>query len=193
MERRVLIILGHPNARSFCGALADAYEKGASQAGAQVRRLNLGELEFDLHMRAGYSGEQTLEPALEAAQRDIAWADHLVFVYPTWWGTMPALLKGFIDRTFVPGFAFKYRQGNPLPAKLLGGRSARLITTMDAPPAWYYLVVGAPGHKAMKRATLHFCGIKPVRVTSLGPVRGSSDSRRRGWLEKVQALGRKVR
>lgn len=70
---------------------------------------------------------------------------------------MPALLKGFIDRSFVPGFAFKYRRGNPLPAKLLGGRSARLITTMDAPPPWYYLVVGAPGHQAMKRATVHFC------------------------------------
>ena len=106
MAQRILVILGHPSESSLCAGLAQSYIEGARAAGAEVRLLALGALTFDPLLHAGYRGEQALEPDLQAAQAQITWAEHLVWVYPTWWGAMPALLKGFIDRVFLPGFAF---------------------------------------------------------------------------------------
>lgn len=60
----------------------------------------LGEMDFDLSLSGGYKGDQALEPDLQEAQKLIAWADHLVFVYPNWWGGMPALLKGLSTESF---------------------------------------------------------------------------------------------
>ena len=110
--QRILIILGHPSASSLCAGLADAYAQGARDSGAEVRLLRLGELDFDPLLHAGYRQDQPLEPDLQRAQADILWASHLAWAYPTWWGGLPALLKGFIDRIFLPGFAFKYRKGS---------------------------------------------------------------------------------
>jgi NAD(P)H dehydrogenase (quinone) len=112
MPTRILIILGHPRADSFCGALAEAYAEAARAGGSEVRVISLGSLSFDPILHNGYAAVQPLEPDLFAAQAAISWAEHLVFVYPLWWGAMPALLKGFIDRVFLPGFAFKFRDGS---------------------------------------------------------------------------------
>ncbi len=183
MSKRILVILGHPNTDSFCAAIADSYSEGAQAAGHEVRRIAVGDLAFDPVLRLGYAGSQPLEPDLAAAQAAIAWAQHLVFVYPVWWGAMPALLKGFIDRVFLPGFAFKYRSGSPLWDRLLAGRSAHLFVTMDSPPWYYRWVYRMPGHQQMKRTILEFSGVKPVRISSFGPVRGSSGRQRERWLE----------
>ncbi|MBD2847583.1 NAD(P)H-dependent oxidoreductase [Paenibacillus sp. IB182496] len=190
MPQNMLIVNGHPYAQSYCAALADAYAAGARAGGANVQRLELHELKFDPNLRHGYASRMELEPDLVAAQEQIRRADHLVWVYPIWWGAMPAQLKGFIDRVFLPGFAYKYRTDSVLWDKLLQGKSARLIVTMDT-PGWYNrLFYKQAGHIVMKRNILGFCGIKPVRITSLGPVRGSSDTRRARWLEQVKLLGR---
>ena len=192
MSKRILVILGHPNTDSFCAAIADSYSEGAQAAGHEVRRIAVGDLAFDPVLRLGYAGSQPLEPDLAAAQAAIAWAQHLVFVYPVWWGAMPALLKGFIDRVFLPGFAFKYRSGSPLWDRLLAGRSAHLFVTMDSPPWYYRWVYRMPGHQQMKRTILEFSGVKPVGITSFGPVRGSSVQRREKWLERVKGFGGRV-
>ena len=185
----ILVILGHPAADSLCAAMARAYAEGAQQQGAEVRCLNVDQLAFDPILRAGYRGNQPLEPDLQAARADITWANHLVWVYPIWWGAMPALLKGFIDRTFLPGYAFKYRKGSSLWDKLLAGRSAELLVTMDSPPWYYRWVQGMPGHRQMQRTILEFSGIRPVRVHSFGPVRSASAARRAHWLQQAQHWG----
>jgi putative NADPH-quinone reductase len=157
-----------------------------------VKEIRVSDLRFDPVLHTGYRHTQTMEEDLVRSQKLIRWADHVVFVYPTWWGTMPALLKGFIDRVFLPGFAFKYRDNSVLWDKLLTGRSARLIVTMDA-PVWYYrFVYGNAGHNAMKKATLQFCGIKPVKVTTIGSVKGSKRERLESWIEKVKSYGEKL-
>lgn len=192
--QRTLLILGHPREDSFCGALSRAYLDGAGQAGAEVRMIHVGALEFDplldrrKHPQEGAAG---LEPCLLQAQEDMAWARHLVFVYPIWWGNVPAVLKGFIDRVFQLGFGFCYRQGSSCRLKLLGGRSARLIETMDAPVWWYALAYRAPARNAMRRALLECCGIRPVRHTSLGRVRWLDDAARGKCIERVRELGRR--
>ncbi len=185
----VAVILGHPDSQSLSSAIARAYARGAEDRGATVRVIDLAGLTFDPVLWHGYSEVQPLEPDLLEAQRTIHWADMLVFAYPTWWGTTPALLKGFIDRVFLPGFAFKYRENSRLWDKLLAGRSARLLVTMDT-PGWYYRwVVRQPGHQMMRRSILGFSGVKPVRISRFGAVRGAADDTRRQWLDQARKLG----
>jgi putative NADPH-quinone reductase len=96
-----------------------------------------------------------------------------------------------IDRIFLPGFAFKYRENSKLWDRLLTGRSARLLVTMDT-PGWYYRFVSRqPGHQMMRRTILGFSGVKPVRIARFGPVRGSTESAREKWLNRAHTLGRR--
>lgn len=187
--KKILIILGHPNKESFGGSLANSYKEGALKSGAEVKELILADLEFDPILHRGYKEIQALEPDLVHAQELITWAEHLVFVYPLWWATMPALLKGFLDRAFLPGFAFKYRKDSPFWDKYLTGKSARMIVTMDAPTWYNYWINGNAGPKAMKKATLEFSGIKPVKVTTIGSVKEMKTEQIKTWLAKVEKIG----
>jgi NAD(P)H dehydrogenase (quinone) len=189
VNKKILVILGQPQRQSYSGALAQAYIDGARASGAEVRDLCLGELKFDPCATTGAPPGPALEPDLVKAQECIRWADHLVFVYPIWWGTIPALLKGFIERVFVPGFAVNFRKDSPLWDKLLTGRSARLVVTLNTPSLVYRWIFGRPGHLTMKRTILQFCGIRPVRITEVGPIKGSTEARRMRWLDSVRRLG----
>lgn len=190
LKSKVLVINGHPDAHSYCAALSEAYVQGASNNSVvQVRTIDLYKLSFNPNLQYGYRQRTELEHDLLEAQSMIRWADHLVFVYPTWWGAMPALLKGFIDRVFLPGFAFKYRDNSSLWDKLLTGKSAHLIVTADT-PSWYNrFIYRRAGHNVMKRNILQFCGISPVRITEIGPIKPSTDKQRARWLAKVNQLG----
>src|SRR5690606_25646079 len=130
-----------------------------------------------------------LEPDLLEAQRQIHWAEHLVFVYPVWWGGLPALLKGFLDRVLLPGFAFKYRDQGTGWEQLLSGRTADLLVTLDHAPWYFRWVQGAPAHKQMVRATLGACGVKTQRLRAFGAVRGASEEQRQRWLREAELLG----
>ncbi len=190
-KKRILVLLGHPNNQSLCAALAQSYVDGALQSGAEVRVHRISEMQFDTTLHLGFEGKQALEPDLQAFQTDLVWAQHVVMVFPLWWGGMPAPLKGLIDRTFLPGFAFKYKEGSPFQAKLLAGRSARVIMTMDSPNFWYNWVLGRPLTKGLKRQILGFCGFKPSKFTLLGNVRSSTPKKRQKWLADMRQLGQK--
>ena len=180
MKKNILVVLAHPQSKSYCAALAQAYIDGARASGAEVRQMNLAEPTFDA------------EPALKQAQDDIKWAEHLVFVYPILWGTIPALLKWFIERVFTPGFAVNFRNDSPLWDKLLKGRSARLIVTLNTPPLLYRLLFRRAGHITMKRSILEFCGIAPVKITDVGPMKNASAGKREKWIQQVRALGARL-
>jgi 1,4-dihydroxy-2-naphthoate polyprenyltransferase len=184
----VLVILGHPRRPSLCAALAEAYAQGAVAAGMDVRALDLGALQFDPDVHAASPLDQPLEPDLERARQLIDWANHLVIVFPGWWGVGPARLKGFLDRVLLPGFAFREQRNGSFEG-LLGGRTAHLITTHDMPPWVYRLIYRANGHQALKRSTLGFCGIRTTRILTLGPVKDSDDLERERWLERARSLG----
>lgn len=188
MGKRVAIIVGHPAADSWCGALADSYAAAARAGGHEVRMLYLAQLDFDPSLHAGYRQIQALEPDLLAAQATLAWAEHLVIAYPIWWGSVPALLKGFLDRILLPGFAFKYRPGKAFPEQLLRGRSAQLLVSMDTPPWYFRWVYRMPGIVQLKKTTLEFCGIAPVKVAAFGPLIFSSPAQRASWLAKAARL-----
>ena len=134
MPKNITVILGHPDSNSYCGALAARYAEAAASAGHAVRFFKLGEIAFDPVLHHGYHQRQEHEPGLAEVKDAITWANHLVFVYPIWWGALPALLKGFFDRVFLPGYAFKYRPNSQFWDRLLTGRSAHAIVTMDSHP-----------------------------------------------------------
>jgi putative NADPH-quinone reductase len=190
MIKRILIIQGHPAEQSLCDALAREYEQGAQESGHTVRILTVRDLNFDPVLHEGYKVIQPLETDLILAQNEIKSADHIVIIFPTWWGGMPALLKGFIDRVFLPGFAFKYRKGSLWWDKLLKGKSAHVIATMDTPPWYFRVFYRDAGINQMKRTILQYCGVDPVKVTRIGRVQDTTDAWKNAWLSKIKVFGR---
>ena len=190
---KVLVILGHPRKDSLCGALANSFVAGAREAGVDLRRLDLCDLQFNPNVIAGSPRNQFLEPAIREAIDLVAWAEHLVFVFPTWWGTMPALMKGFLDRVLLPGFAFEEHEEGGGWDKLLTGKTAHLLTTMDTPTWVYRWIYKAPGLRSLALATLGFCGIAPVRTSIFGVVKDSDPATRALWLQEARGHGVRLR
>ncbi len=187
---KILIINGHPDSESFNFALAKSYKKGAIASGAEVQEIIIRDLNFNPNLEYGYRKRTELETDLIDSQEKIIWADHLVWIYPVWWGSVPAMLKGFIDRVFLPGFAFQKIENSVWWDKLLKNKTARIISTLDQPAWYYWLINRQPSNNMMKKLVLEFCGISPVRITSIGPLRLSKTEYRQKWLEKVEELGK---
>ena len=189
MKKKILILNGHPDRESYCFAIADAYKKGVLSSDAILKEINIRDLKFNPNLEFGYRKRTKLEPDLIEAQEKIKWANHLVWIYPVWWGSYPAILKGFIDRVFLPGFAFEKRENSVWWDRLLSNKTSRIISTLDQ-PAWYYKWINRqPSHSSIKKMTLNFVGIKKVKMTTIGPLRLSKESYRDKWLQKVEQLG----
>jgi NAD(P)H dehydrogenase (quinone) len=189
--KKILVLNGHPNKDSFCQALSNAYHKGALTAGCQVDLLNLHELDFRVSFSGTYSSENQLplEKDLKMAQEKIKWADHLVIVHPVWWGSVPALLKGFFDRVLLPGFAFKYHSKDPFWDKLLHGKTATILYTSDTPIWVYKWFFRAPSVNMLRNRVLGFCGVKTKSVVGFGAIRQSTPALREKYLRKTEQLG----
>lgn len=193
--RRIFILVGHPARESSAGSLADEYESGAREAGHEVRRMNLADLAFDPILHEGYKEIQPLEPDLVAVQENMKWAEHIVILYPNWWCTMPALLKGMFDRMYLPGFAFRFKkdaEGNQTIwwEKMLTGRSAHVVVTTGTHP-WVVRFLFGDYTNEIKRGILGFGGISPVRVTTIGPCDSASERQKERWRQKFYKLGKK--
>lgn len=192
--KKILIINGHPNPNSYCKAMCLFYADGAREAGHSVEMLNLHELRFDPVFYGTYNSDisMSLEKDLQEAQKKIKAADHLVVVHPVWWGSVPALLKGFFDRTLLPGFAFKYRKDNPFWDKLLGGKTASILYTSDTPNWVYRYIYGRPSVKMLRDRVLGFCGIKTRLVYGIGPMRNAKPAYLEAKLNEIKMLGRRA-
>lgn len=191
--KKMLLIYGHPDKESYCNALAEAYKKGVSTTNAELKEIVITDLKFNPNLQFGYRKRTELEPDLLDSWEKIKWADHLVWVYPVWWASFPAIMKGFIDRLFLPTFAFQKRENSLLADGLLKGKTARIISTLDQPAWFYWLVNQRPSYWAMKRNTLYFCGVRNIKATTIGPIRLSKQEWREKWLMKVEQLGQKLK
>jgi NAD(P)H dehydrogenase (quinone) len=192
MAKKILIINAHPNKDAFNFGIAAAYKKGAEDSGAEVQEIVIADLVFNPNLKYGYQQRTAQEPDLIASWQKIKWADHLVWVHPVWWGGLPAIAKGFIDRVFLPGFAFQYRENSIQWDKLLKGKTAHIITTLDQ-PGWYYrLFFGRPSVNQLRKSTLAFCGISPVKVTYIGIIKTATERTREKWLVKVLKQGSRL-
>jgi putative NADPH-quinone reductase len=196
MARRILVIIGHPDPapHRLCRALARAYVDGALAAGHRVDTIDIAGLDFPLlHSMDEFSNGAVPAP-LEDAARALRAAEHIVFIFPLWLGTMPALLKAFLEQVMRPGVAFEYPQsGSGFGKSLLAGRSARIVVTMGMPGALYRLWYLGHGVAGLRRNILNFVGIKPVRETIFGMVDAAGDAKRGRWLERMHKLGEAAR
>jgi NAD(P)H dehydrogenase (quinone) len=189
--KKILIINGHPNPSSFNFGIAESYLKGAIASGAEVETITIAALNFNPNLQFGYQQRTELEPDLLESWEKIKRADHLVWIHPVWWGGLPAITKGFIDRLFLPGMAFQYRENSVWWDKLLKGKTAHIITTLDQ-PGWYYrFFYGRPSVNQLKKSTLEFCGVKPVKVSYIGIIKTATDFQREKWLQEVYDFGLK--
>lgn len=189
---RILVIQGHPDAgaRHLCHALAEAYAEGAASVGHGVRRVDVARLDFPVLRSQSDWQHGAVPAALAPVQKDVSWAQHLVFVFPLWLGDMPALLKAFLEQIARPGFAFNEASGNPFGVKGLRGRSARVIVTMGMPALVYRWLYRAHSVKSLERNILGFVGISPVNETLIGGVDGLGAQGVQRWLDKLHKLGR---
>jgi len=191
MGKRILIVNGHPDAESFNFGLTEAYCSAAKESGAILDRIDIRDLKFSPNLRFGYRERTELESDLLEAVNKIQKADHLVWVFPMWWSGSPALMKGFIDRVFLPGIAFEYTEGKPFPRGLFKGKTARIIVTSDT-PRWYdRFFMKSPAIRQFKKGTLQFCGVKKVKVTYIAPIRNSSETFREKQLKRIANLGKR--
>ncbi|MES2758899.1 MAG: NAD(P)H-dependent oxidoreductase [Pseudomonadota bacterium] len=191
MGKRVLLIQGHPDTAGghLCRALEEAYAKGAAEGGHELRRIDIGTLDFPLLKSQDEWEHGALPPSLRQSQEDILWSQHMVFFFPLWLGDMPALLKGFLEQVERPGFAFAGDSGHP-SRKALKGRSARLVVTMGMPAFVYRLFFRAHSVKSLRRNVLGFVGIGPVGDTLIGMTGNMKPRRAARWLDHMFALGR---
>ncbi|MFK4805539.1 NAD(P)H-dependent oxidoreductase [Microbacterium sp. ZW CA_36] len=193
---RILVVIGTPLAGSLNHALAHSYADAARAAGAEVRLVDLARDAVPRHpsdrneMRLPRSdADVPLDPEVAAYVADVDWADHLAFFFPQWWGSYPAALKTWIDRVFLSGFAYRYRAAGRLWDKLLTGRTARIVMTMDSPKIWNAWAYRNAAIRSLRNATLEFCGIRVRAVTRLAEVRHRSDADRERWVGGMASLG----
>ncbi|WP_057831178.1 NAD(P)H-dependent oxidoreductase [Colwellia sp. TT2012] len=189
--KRILVINANPKSHSMCKSIAEHYSRVAGLK-HDLKSIEIADMNFELNLNEGYDKVLPLEPDLLKFQQMLQWCDHVVIISPVWWGNIPAKFKGVIDRTFLPGFAFKYKDEKGGIEKLLIGRTSELIITLDTPPFWYKYVQGNLIYKQLKNAVLGFSGIKNVTSTYFGPVVSSTEHMREKWLQKVQKLANNI-
>ncbi len=192
MPKQITIIQGHPDpgGRHFCHALAASYAAGARNGGHQVIEIHVAGIHFPiLRTREEWMDPATTTENIREAQEAIGRADHLFIIYPLWLGTMPALLKAFLEQTMRPGFAIGDSKQGRTWSKRLKGKSARVVVTMGMPAFFYRWYFRAHSLKSLERNILGFCGISPVRHTLIGMIEDMHDSKRNRWLGKMAKLG----
>lgn len=189
MPKRIFIWVAHPKSESLCGGLADAYQAGGTSSGSELRRIDLCDMSFDPAFEGYGDRMPPLEPDLQAWQDSIAWADHLLFVHPYWWGAMPTKAKAVLDRALTPGFGYKYREKGVAWDKLLKGKTADVIITSDTPPMLDTLLYRKPARRVMKNQVLGFCGIKTKRMVQFGSVKLADDAKIGKWIGRAGRMG----
>jgi putative NADPH-quinone reductase len=195
VSRNVLIIDGHPDPDDarYIHALAAAYRDGAQSLGHSVQTIRVADQKFAvLRSQAEYESDEYAE-SVRRCQDAMSWAMHVVILYPLWLGSMPALLKAFLEQVLRPGFAFGALKLGKEPVKLLGGKSARIVVTMGMPAWLYRCYYRAHSVRSLRRSILKFVGFRRVRVTLIGGVSGMNSASRLRWLEEVRSLGQSAR
>ena len=191
-KRRIFILVGHPDTDRLTDLLANRYKEGAELAGHEVRLLHLGSLSFDPILHKGYKEIQLLEPDLLKVQEYISWCEHFVLFYPSWWSSMPALLKGMFERLWLPKFAFRFHKSGWWWYRLLKGRSATVFVLSDSPPLFARLLFGDSTNE-IKRGILWFSGFCPIHIKKIGPLKNIAPERVERYAKEFFKRGSRAR
>ena len=194
---KTLIIYYHPHEGSFCSAIRDAVEGGLHRGGHECKTIDLEKDGFDpvMHekdlaafVHAGRFGTHGLDGVDALALRymkKIRWAEHIVMIFPIWWMTMPAMVKGFIDKVIFPGMVYKM-EGNRLVSILSNLKQVTIITTMNTPADVYKDTFGNSIEGSLIKGTFNQIGIHDIRWISLNMVKQVGDEKRWVWLDEIE-------
>lgn len=190
--KRIVVIVGHPISGSLSHSLADRYVTTLRAEGPEaldVKVIDLAEQSVSPPLRPSREQLRARDSRDHLDAQVVEWielverADHLVWFFPQWWGTYPAVMKAFIDSVFLSGLAFTY--DGRLPAGLWKGKTARVFATMDSPGWWNSLWYRNAMMASLNRAVLRYVGIVPQGFTIFKPVRSSTSEDRTHWLRVV--------
>lgn len=191
MQKKILVINGHPYEKSYVSELFKTFVSNLNSDRLIVRTIELGKMDFDPVLRYGYSQKMPKDDDIELSQELLKWADHIVFFYPIWWTSMPSLLKGWFDRVLTPGFAYNMKGFKVI--KHLKERTAQLFLTSDGPALYQRLILNSP-IRLMKNHILGLCGIKVVKSDILGAVTlPNREKARAKFIDKVARLARELK
>lgn len=197
MGQRIAILQGHPDpaGEHLCHALAAAYQEGAEAAGHHVSLIDVAALDFPLlRTQEDWIKGETPESLLEA-QGQMLDAEHMVIIYPLWLGTLPALLKGFLEQVLRPSLAASAPGQNASFTefgRLMKGTSCRIVITMGMPALAYRFFFFSHSLKNLERNILKFVGVKPIRTSLFGMVESVGDEKRKTWLQGMKLLGQRA-
>jgi NAD(P)H dehydrogenase (quinone) len=186
---KILILVGHPMNNSFGAAMAERYAAPLRQAGAEVRIMQLSEMDLAIDLTTRKPGDAQMIGDTAAFWQVLTWCDHFVLVHPLWWGGMPAKLKGLFDHVLQSGKAFRYEKGQALPTGLLKGRTARLIVTSDTPDWFMWLGYGCAHFRQVRDQILRFVGFSKVRFSHASVLQGSTPLQRDRMLDMAERHG----
>ena len=188
----IVIIQGHPdpNQNHQDHSLIENYIKGAESQNHKVELINIANLDFPL-LRTSESwkkGKSDTPKQLVPIQDAIANSDHIVLIYPLWLGTMPALLKGFLEQVLRPGFAIE-ENSKGFPKGLLRNKSSHIIITMGMPAFIYRFYFFSHSLRSLKRNILNFVGIKKIKTTIIGSVETLNENSISKWFNQMKKAG----
>ncbi len=190
---RIFVVLTHPNPESFNAALCAELCAGILEAGHETDVADLHAEGFEPVL--GRAELETIGtgrplPDVAAYQVRILRADALAFLFPVWWFGVPAMLKGFIDRVFQEGFAFRFASGGRVKGLLRHEKALVLCTTGMSRPLYRLYRFGRPLEKTFDDWTLRICGVRDVRRVVYYSVAGVTDTTRARYLKEARRLGR---
>jgi NAD(P)H dehydrogenase (quinone) len=191
---KILIILGHPDTKSLNHAIAQAVRDDLCGLGYEVKFHDLYKEDFPpllLTQEIPESGKS--DPVVKTHCHELCSADGIVIVHPNWWGQPPAVLKGWVDRVFRPGIAYKFVEGDGgegIPIGLLNASAAVVINTSNTPVAREHAVFGDPLDAIWRHCIFNLCGVANFHRRMFSVVVTSTIKQRLGWIEEAKMLCR---
>jgi NAD(P)H dehydrogenase (quinone) len=184
----VLIILGHPNTGSFNHAIADSCRTQLINNGHNVIFHDLYNENFNPVLETAV---QSNDKYIAQYADELANADGIIIIHPNWWGQPPAIIKGWLDRVFIPEIAYTFSKdeyGNLLPKGLLKAQHALVFNTSNTSSELEEKIFMDPLETIWRNRVFKFCGITNFKRTNFQVVKDSDSSQRKLWLAEVSEL-----
>ncbi len=187
--RKILIIDAHPDSESLGAFLCKKYEENARQ-NHDVEKIVIRDLSFDPVLHFGYRVAQDLEPDLLQAQKKIKACEHLVLFTPNWWGSLPALAKGFFERIFIRGFSHRFNPEKKIAEKLLNGKTASVIYTQSSPKFYTKFIIGDAFWKCLTKSILGYVGFSNLKRYYISKAKSIDPQRMKKILYDLEKMGK---
>jgi len=189
---KILVILAHPNPKSFNAAIAQIVLRTLQAGGHEVIFHDLYAENFDPVLKAAEMGKDAVLPLeIQHYCRELALAQGIIMIHPNWWGQPPALLKGWVDRVFRPEVAYRFLEGDRgegVPEGLLRAEAALVFTTSNTAPLRELEYFGDPLQNIWQNCIFRLCGISRFLRQNFAIVVTSTPEQRREWLQQVTTI-----